>query len=110
MIQSIDKVEPKEGAPADAKKKALITLIDGAVHQFQEGDRLKLEEVNGMKSTSAKPSEDGQIDSSAKKDEQKDSINGQELVVLNVINKQKFEIELDMDAYTKYEGSGIAKY
>jgi hypothetical protein len=31
-------------------------------------------------------------------------------VVLNVLNKQKFEIELDMSLYTKYEGSGIAKY
>lgn len=58
----------------------------------------------------AKSNDESQIDSSSKKEDQKDSINGQELVVVNVINKQKFEIELDMDLYTKYEGSGIAKY
>ena len=60
MIHSIEQKEKKDPANAEEKKKVLITLIDGSVHQFQEGDRLKLEEVNGMKTVAtAKSNDDG---------------------------------------------------
>jgi hypothetical protein len=52
---------------------------------------LKIEEVNGMKSLKKAEDavEEGQIDSSANKgaDSKTGSINGEEFVVINVINK-----------------------
>lgn len=31
-------------------------------------------------------------------------------MIKNVINKEKFQIEIDLDKYTAYESSGVAKY
>lgn len=50
-----------------------------------------------------------QIDSSASSSKQS-SVNNQELTVSKVINKQKFEVEIDMDLYSDYKESGIVKY
>lgn len=116
MISKIEKVEQKtkEGEEPEPTQ-ALITLIEGFRHQFQEGDRIKIEEVNGMKlekpAESQPKAEEGQIDSSAtKNDSTANSINGQEFIVKKVINKEKFQIEIDIDQYSKHEASGVAKY
>lgn len=63
MISKIEKVEKKEGQESEPNL-ALVTLIEGFRHQFQDGDRIKLVEIKGLKSKASNEKEEGQIDSS----------------------------------------------
>ena len=73
--------------------KAMVELLTGTRHNYEDGDEVEIREVQGMK-----------LKSDAKK-----SVNG-EVFKVTVISPEKFILEgLDLTSYTAYEQNGICK-
>jgi len=82
----------------DEKREAtVVTLLDGFKHKYEDGDKVILKEVKGMKLLEEEKGEDTL-----------DSINGKQVTV-KVINPSSFVIDEDARKYSAYEGNGIAK-
>ena len=88
MIQSISaKTE------ADPSAGALIELLTGATHNFEEGATVMLSEVVGM----------------VRKADSLNSINGMTFKVTQVCSRNSFVIDCDTSQFTAYERNGVAK-
>ena len=89
----IEKISEKDAETATVK------LIEGFDHQFQEGDSVMFEKIEGMDLQSS------QIDSSGNA-----SINGQTVKVTKVVNRQIFEVALTCSKYSEYKSQGLVKF